>query len=45
MTDAERDSLGLKCSSGYDAARSVFTYRKDVELLRGGLDDPLIGMG
>ncbi|CAJ1383457.1 unnamed protein product, partial [Effrenium voratum] len=40
MTEDEADSLGFKCSSGYDATRSAFTYSKDVkELLRGGLEN------
>ena len=40
MTEDEAESLGFKCSSGYDATRSAFTYRKDVkELLRGGLEN------
>ena len=35
MTEDEAERLGFKCSSGYDATRSAFTYRKDVkELLR-----------
>ena len=37
MTEDEAESLGFKCSSGYDATRSAFTYRKDVkELLQNG---------
>ena len=40
MTEDEAESLGFKCSSGYDATRSAFTYRKDAkELLRGGLEN------
>ena len=40
MTEAETAELSaLRCSSGYDATRSCFTYRKEVkELLRGGFE-------
>ena len=40
MTEAETVELSaLRCSSGYDATRSCFTYRKEVkELLRGGFE-------
>ena len=33
MTEDEAESLGFKCSSGHDATRSAFTYRKDVKEL------------
>ncbi|CAE6941720.1 unnamed protein product [Symbiodinium natans] len=40
MTDVEEAQLArLRCSRGYDATRSCFTYRKEVkELLRGGFE-------